>query len=64
MSNNYRYVGIEDLPQQLFIKISSINAEFLNNRAGEKTAGLYFVPITEIARNCQHIGTGALLIIF
>ena len=41
-----------------------MNAEFLNNRAGEKTAGLYFVSIIEIARNCQQIGTGALLIIF
>ena len=33
--NNYRYLGMEDLPQEFFIENSSINVEFLNDRNGE-----------------------------
>ena len=33
--NKCRYRGMQDLPQELFIKYSSINVEFLNNRTGE-----------------------------
>ena len=29
--SNYRYLGMEDLPQEFFIENSSINVEFLNN---------------------------------
>ena len=60
---NYRYLGMEDLPQEFFIENSSINVEFLNIRTGEITAGAYLASITEIVSNCQQIGTGALLII-
>ena len=52
---------MEDLSQEVFIENSSINVEFLNNRTGEITAGTYL--ITEIVRDCQQIGVGALLII-
>ena len=61
--NNYRYRGMEDLPQEFFIETSTINVEFLNNKAGEITDGAYFVPITEIVSGWQKIDTGALLII-
>ena len=40
-----------------------MNVEFLNIRTGEITSGAYLVSITEIVKDCQQIGTGALLII-
>ena len=58
-----RYLGIEDLPLEFFIEDSSVNVDFLNNRTTEITAGAYLVSITEIVSDCQHISTGALLII-
>ena len=61
--NNYRYLGMEDLPQEFFIENSSINIEFLNDRNGEITAGAYLVSVTEMASDCQQLGTVALLII-
>ena len=61
--SNYRYLGIEDLPQDCFIENSSINIEVLNNRTGEITAGAYPVSISEIVSDYQQTGTGALLII-
>ena len=61
--NNYRYLRIKDLPQEIFTENSSINVKFLNNETGEVTAGAYVVSVTEIVGNCQQIGTGALLII-
>ena len=62
-ANNYRYLGMEDLPQEFFIENSSINLEFLNNRTGKITTRIYFVSITEIASDCQQVGIGALLIV-
>ena len=61
--NNYRYFGMEDLPQDFFIENSSINIEFLNDRNGEITAGAYLVSVAEMASDCQQLGTVALLII-
>ena len=61
--NKYRYLGMEDLPQEFFIENLSINVEFLNTRIGEITAGAYLVSITEIVNDCQQIDTGPLLII-
>ena len=43
---------MEDLPHEFLIENSSINAEFLNNRTGEITAGGYLVSITEIMSDC------------
>ena len=62
-ANNYRYLGMEDLPQEFFIENSSINLEFLNNRTGKITTRIYFVSITEIVSDCQQVGIGALLIV-
>ena len=61
--NNYRYLGMEDLSDEFFTENSSINVEFLNNRAGKITAGAYLMSITEILSDCQQIETKALLII-
>ena len=61
--NNYRFLGMEDLPQEFFIENLSINVEFPNNRTGEITSGAYLVSITKILSDCQLIDTGALLII-
>ena len=61
--NNYIYLGMEDLTQDIFIENSSINVEFLNNSTGEITAGSYFVFITETVIDCQQIGTGVMSII-
>ena len=41
--NNYRYHGMEDLPQESFTENSSINVEYLNNRTREINAGAYLV---------------------
>ena len=46
--NNYRYLGMEELPQKFFFENSSINSEFANNRIREITAGSYLVCIIEI----------------
>ena len=61
--NNYRHLGMEDLPQEFFIENSSTNVEFLNIRTGKITAGTYVLSIAEIMGDCQQIGTGALLVI-
>ena len=44
--NNYRYLGMEDLPQEFFTENSSVNVEFLNIRTVEITAVAYLVSIT------------------
>ena len=61
--NNYRYIGIVDFLQEIFIENSAINVELLNNRTGEITAGGYLVSNSEIVSDCQKISSGALLII-
>ena len=61
--NNYRCLGMENLPQETFLENSLINVEFLYNRTGEITAGAYLLSITESVSECQEIGAGALLII-
>ena len=58
--NNYRHLGMEDLPQEFFIENSSTNVEFLNIRLGKITPGTYVLSIAEIMSHCQQVGTGAL----
>ena len=54
---------MEDLPQEIVIENSSINAEFPNKRTEEITVWSYLVSITETVHDCQQISTGILLII-
>ena len=49
---------MKDLPQEFFIENSTINVEFLDNRIGEITAGVYHVFVPEIESDCQQIDAG------
>ena len=59
----FRYLGIEDLPQEFLIENSLINVQFLENNTGEITAGAYLPSIAEIVNSVQHTGISALLIV-
>ena len=58
----FRYLRMEDLPQEFFVEITSINMEFLENKTGEITAGAYLISISEILNGVQQIRAGSLLI--
>ena len=62
-TGKFRYLGMEDLPQKFLIENYSVNVEFLENKAGEITAGVYLISITEIANSVQQIWTDALCIV-
>ena len=53
---------MEDLPQEFFVEITSINMEFLENKTGEITAETYLISISEILNGVQQIRAGSLLI--
>ena len=59
----FRYLGMEDLPQEFLIENSSVNVEFLDNNTAEIKAGAYSLSIREIINSVQQTGTGALLIV-
>ena len=59
----FRYLGMEDVPQEFSIKNCSINVEFLENKTGEITAGVYLLSIVENRNSVRQIGTGALLFV-
>ena len=54
---------MEDLPQEFLIENCFINVEFLENKTGEVTAGLYLLPIAEIKDSFGRIGGLAAVII-
>ena len=59
----FRYLGMEDLPQEFFLKGFAVNVQFLEIKTGEITAEEYLLYIVEIVNGVQQIGTGALLIV-
>ena len=59
----FKFLGVEDLPQELMIENCLINVELLENKTGEITAGAYLLSIAEIVNSARQIGTGALLIV-
>ena len=59
----FRYLGIEDLPQEFFIEDLPINVQFLENKTRKITAEAYLPLIVEFVNSVQQIGTGALLIV-
>ena len=59
----FRYLGMEDLPQEFLKENSSVNMKFLKSKTGEITAGTYLLSITSFVKSVQKIGTGALLIV-
>ena len=62
-TGKFRYLRMEDLPQELLEENSSINVEFLKNKTGFVTPGAYLISISEIVHGVQQIGAGALLIV-
>ena len=54
---------MEDLLQEFLIENCSINVEFLENKTGEVTAGLYLLSIVEIKDSFGRIGALAAVII-
>ena len=59
----FRYLGMEDLPQEIFLEGLAVNVQFLEIKMGEITTGVYLLSIVDIIYNVQQIGTGALLIV-
>ena len=59
----FRYLGMEDLPQEFSVENCSINVEFLENKTGEITAGAYLLSVVEIRNSVRQIGAGALLFV-
>ena len=41
----FRYLGVEDLPQEFLLENYSMNVEFVENKTGEITAGAYLLSI-------------------
>ena len=50
--DKYRYLGMEHLLQEFLIKNFSINVDFVENKKGEITAGVYLLQ-TVHSRNCS-----------
>ena len=59
----FRYLGVEDLPQEFLLENYSMNAEFLEDKTGETTVGAYLLSIAEIVNSAQQTENGALLIV-
>ena len=59
----FRYLGIEDLPQEFLVENVSVNVKFLENKTGEVTAVAYLTFISEIGNGVHQIGAGALVIV-
>ena len=49
--SKYRILRIEDLPQNLLIKDSLINFEYLENKTGRIALSTYLIPISEVINN-------------
>ena len=47
----FRYLGVEDLPQEFLLENYSMNVEFLENKTGEITAGSHMLSIAEIVNS-------------
>ena len=58
----FRYLGMEDLPQEFLVENSPITG-FLENKTGEITAGAYLTSISKIVNGVQQIGASALVIV-
>ena len=59
----FRYVGVEDLPHEFLIEHCLINVDFLDNRTGPITAGVYLESINEMISSCKQVESGALFIV-
>ena len=61
--NQYRLLGVDDLPRSVDIYSHSVDIFLLDNKTGEITLNAYLVSLKEIIESCLNIGSGALLII-
>ena len=61
--SKFRYLGVDDLPQEFMIKNCPINVKLLENKTRETKAGTYLLSIAEIVNSAWKIGTGTLLIV-
>ena len=61
--NQYRFLGVDDLPRTVNMYSYSIDIFSLDNKTGEITLNACPVSLKEIIENCLNIGRGALLII-
>ena len=52
---------MEDFPQEFLLESCSMNIEFLENKIGEITVGVYLLFIAETVKSALQIGTSALL---
>ena len=59
----FRSLRMEDLLQEFLIENCSTNVEFLENKTGEITAGLYLLSIAEIKDSFGRIEALAAVII-
>ena len=59
----FRYLGIEDLPQEFLVENVSVNVKFLEDKTGEVTAGACLTSISEIGNGVHQIRAGALVIV-
>ena len=59
----FRYLGVEDLPQEFLLENYSMSVEFLENKTEQIAAGAYLLSIAEIVNSAQQIRTGSLLIV-
>ena len=58
----FRYLGMEDLPQEFLLEGFAVNVQFLETKTREITTGAYLLSIIEIVNSVQKTETGALLI--
>ena len=49
----FRYLGMEDLPQEFFLEDLAVNVQFLEIKMGEIKAGAYLLSIVEIVSSVQ-----------
>ena len=61
--NQYRFLGVDDLPRTVNMYSYSIDIFSLDNKTGEITLNACPVSLKEIIENYLNIGSGALLII-
>ena len=61
--NQYRLLGVDDLPRSVDIYSNSVDIFLLDNKTGEITLNAYLVSLKEIIESCLNIWSGALLII-
>ena len=61
--NQYRFLGVDDLPRTVNIYSYSVDIFSLDHKTGEIRLNAYLVSLKEIIESCLNIGSSGLLII-